>query len=179
MTYRDALTRLAAATEAQVVAAYTAWTENKIDDGTLVAVIAAYVAAANSRAVALADLSLATAVTVALRRPVAPLGLLPPVGDTDRLHTAATTLLAALAATPDPVARVARLGRAEPLTTAARTYSEAIKRSPHVTGWTRGLSATACQLCRWWHRDGQVWPADHPMPTHKGCSCIPIPAVRR
>lgn len=178
MTYRDTLHRLGATTETAAVALYDRWEAGELTDTEFEALLAAVVAAANSRATALADLALAASVSVALRRPVAPLGLLPAPGDPDRLRTAARTLRAALGDTPAPAARVARLARAEPLTTAANTYSGAVAASPHVTGWTRGLSANACQLCTWWARDGRVWPDDHPMPTHKGCSCHPIPTTR-
>ena len=27
-----------------------------------------------------------------------------------------------------------------------------------------------------WPRDGLVWPDDHEMPTHEGCTCIPVTA---
>jgi hypothetical protein len=32
-------------------------------------------------------------------------------------------------------------------------------------------------MCRWWHRDGRVWPTSHTMPTHKGCECTQRPVV--
>ena len=132
-------------------------------------------AGANTQAAALADLSLSASVSVALRRPVAPLGLLPPDGDADRLLKAAGTLQRAARRDARPRARVGRLARAEPLETAARTYSAGMTRSEHVTGWVRNVSGDACQLCTWWARDGRVWPADHEMPTHKGCTCTPNP----
>lgn len=177
MSYRDTLTELSGEAEQQAVALYLAWETGQIDDATFVAVLAAIVAAANNRAAALADLSLAATITAALQAPVPTLGLTPPADDHDRLTTAASTLLGTLTTTPDPQARVARLGRSEPLTTAARAYSEGMARSRHVTGWTRGLSPSACQLCRWWARDGRVWPDDHPLKTHKGCTCYANPVV--
>ena len=107
-----------------------------------------------------------------------PLGLLSSPDDAARLIKAASTLLTLAQAQPDPDARIARLARAEPLETAARSYSAGIALSEYVTGWTRGLSGSACQLCSWWCRGGQVWPDSHPMPTHKGCTCSPIPVTR-
>jgi hypothetical protein len=172
VSYRDTLLRLSGRSEEQATALFAAWQAGKVDDDTFVALLAAIVAAANNQATALADLSLATAVTVALRRPVVPLGIAPPAEDPERLRKAATTLLTVKNLTPE---RVARLARAEPLETAARAYSAGMARSPHVRGWRRGLSGSACQLCEWWSRGGQLWPADHPMPTHKGCSCSPVP----
>ena len=177
MTYADTIRTLAGDTERRALELFAAWQAGALSDEEFTTALAVLVAGANAQAVTVADLSLAAAVTLALRRPVAPLGLLPPPGEPARLARASTTLLRFVETTPDPPARVARLARAEPLATAARAYSEGIARSEHVTGWTRGLSGSACQLCRWWHRDGRVWPAGHRMPTHKGCSCSPIPTV--
>lgn len=50
-------------------------------------------------------------------------------------------------------------------------WSDQLRKDPNVEGWTRGLESDACQLCRWWWREGQVWPKDHVMPTHPGCTC--------
>jgi len=178
VTYRDTLTALAGATEEAAVNLYLRHEAGEVTDDGFDAYLAAVVSRANGRAAAVADLGLAAAVTVALRRPVAPLGIVPPASDPDRLRRAARTLREALDDTPDPSARVARLGRSEPLTAAANAYSTGMSASPHVTGWTRGLSAKACQLCQWWARGGRVFRADHPMPTHKGCTCTPIPTIR-
>lgn len=177
MSYADTIRTVAGDSEDRALVLFAAWSAGDLTDAEFEALLTALVAGANGRAAAVADLSLAAAVTVALRRPVAPLGLLPAPGDPARLARASRTLVRALETTPDPPARVARLVRAEPLSTAARTYSDGMARSEHVTGWTRGLSGKACQLCRWWARDGRVWPAGYAMPTHKGCSCSPIPTV--
>ncbi|MGY1680718.1 hypothetical protein [Geodermatophilus sp. SYSU D01176] len=195
MSYAETIRGLAGDTERRALELFAAWQAGALTDEQFAAALAVLVATANAQAVTVADLSLAAAVTVALGVPVAPLGLLPTPGEPERLVRASRTLLEAVevssdlpapvartelatpAGQPDLSARVARLARAEPLTTAARAYSEGMARSPHVTGWKRGLSANACQLCRWWHRDGRVWPADHKMPVHKGCSCSPIPTI--
>lgn len=177
MSYRDALVAVADQTEAGAEALYAAWKGGDLTDDQFEVLLAALIARANGRAAAIADLALAATITVALRRPVAPLGILPAASDAERLPKATRTLRAALADTPDPPARVARLGRSEPLTTAARAYSDGMRTSPHVTGWTRGLSGNACELCQWWAADGRVWPDDHEMPTHKGCACTPIPTT--
>lgn len=178
MTYRDTLTRLGDSTADAVAAVYAARDAGDLTDDDAVAMIAAIIEGANNRAAALADLALAATLTVALKKPVPALGILPAPGDRQRLIKAATTLLAALPDTPDPLARVERLGRSEPLTTAARARGEAIERQPSVTGWTRSVSGSGCQLCTWWSRDGRVWPASHRMPTHKGCTCTQTPTVR-
>ncbi len=177
-TYRDSLVELAAATEAQLLAAYESWRDGLLTDAEFVAVVAAFVAAGNSRATALADLSLAATLSVALGTVVAPLGLLPAAGTVDRLTRAATTLLDVLPGTPDPPARVARLGRAEPLQAAGSAYSEGMAASPHVVGYRRNLTGTACELCTWLRKGGYVYPADKPMYQHPGCTCTPEPVAR-
>ncbi len=177
MTYRDTLTTLSTSSEQAVLELYRRLEAGQLTEDEFVEMVAVVIERSNARAVSLADLALAAAITVALRRAVPTLGL-SPRGERDRLRKAAGTLVAVLPTTADPVARVARLGRAEPLTTAQRAYSEGVARSPHVAGWTRGLSGKPCQLCQWWHRGGKVWPKSHPMPTHKGCTCTQVPTMK-
>lgn len=175
MTYQDELEQTVTTTATQVAAAVALHESGEISADVLVGLVAAFVAAGNTAAASLADLSLAAALTVQLETPVAPVGAVRPLDDADRLTTAARTMLAL----ENPsLARWERLARAEGQEAAARAYSDAVKRSPHVTGWRRGISGSACQLCRWWNRDGRVWAADHPMPTHKGCTCHPEPVTR-
>lgn len=175
MSYQDELEVTVTATAAQVSAAVAAYDAGAITADALAAIVAAFVTAGNEAASALADLSLAAALTIRLRTPVAPLGITRPTDDPDRLTKAVSTLL-----TTENVslARWERLARAEGQEAAARAYSEGIRRSHHVTGWRRGISGSACQLCRWWSRDGRVWSDDHQMPTHKGCTCHPEPVTR-
>ena len=175
MTYQDQLERTVSETAAQVVAAVALYEAGKISAETLAAIVAAFVAAGNGKAAAIADLSLSAALTTQLGTVVAPLGITRPHDEPERLRKAANTLLTMENAS---LARWERLARAEGQEAAARAYSEGIRRSRHVTGWRRGISGSACQLCRWWSRDGQVWPDSHPMPTHPGCTCHPDPIVK-
>lgn len=175
MTYHDELQSTVDDTNRQVMAALASYDAGQLDPDEFALLVAAFIAAGNSIAAALGDLSLAAVLSTTLHQPVAALGITRPAGDTDRLIKAARTLLATPEATTD---RWERLATAEPKEAASRAYSAAIAESPHVTGWVRGLSATACQLCRWWWRDGRTWPADHRMPTHKGCTCHPEPVVQ-
>jgi hypothetical protein len=175
VTYQDELEQTVTATAAQVTAAVAAYEAGALTSDALAAIVAAFITAGNGAASALADLSLAAALTMRLRTPVAPLGITRPADDPDRLAKAVGTLLAEANVS---AARWERLARAEGQEAAARAYSEGITRSRHVTGWRRGISGSACQLCRWWSRNGQTWPADHPMPTHKGCTCHPEPVTR-
>lgn len=174
MAYRDTLTRLADTVVEKVLAVFTAWLAGRIERNDAIAVIASLIATGNARAVTLADVSLAATLTVELDESVGALGLLPPDDDLDRLSKGATTLLDIDDVTE---ARIERFARSEPLEAAANAYSDAVAASEHVAGWRRGLSPSACQLCQWWSRDGRVWPAEHKMPTHKGCTCTPIPVT--
>lgn len=71
--------------------------------------------------------------------------------------------------------RLERLAYVLPLENTQHGYRAALRSDPAAKGWIRGLDATACELCHWWHRDGRAWPKHHPMPTHKGCKCQQIP----
>lgn len=178
MRYQDQLVGLSEECERQVLAVFALFTAGQISAEETATVIAAIVAAHNnSKAAALADVSLAATIMLALGRPVATAGVLPPEGDVIRLGKAASTVLEVADRSEVPEAIVGRLGRSEPLETAARSYSEAMNRNKWVKGWVRHLSAGACELCRWWWRNGRVWPAGHPMPTHKGCACTPRPVL--
>ncbi|WP_099024461.1 structural protein [Mycolicibacterium palauense] len=86
------------------------------------------------------------------------------------------------AVTPDQIAdiespanvsgmRLERLARSEVFETAQNATHEAMQEQDLIEGWVRHMDADPCQLCRWWWRDGRVWPKAHPMPTHKGCNC--------
>ena len=75
--------------------------------------------------------------------------------------------------------RLERLGYVLPIESTQDGYAAALQRDPLATGWQRGLDATACQLCRWWWRDGRIWPKRHPMPKHKGCKCQQVPQIGR
>lgn len=178
MSYRDELIDLGAKSEKVLVDVYRRFTGGLIDRETTVTIIADVLAAANSRAVAMADLALASQLMVDVQRPVAVAGVMRPADDAQRLAKAAATVLVTAEASDVPEAIVGRLGRAEPFTASQEAFNEAVEKSGITKGWIRGISPNCCQLCRWWWRDGRVWPKDHRMPTHKGCTCTPIPVVR-
>lgn len=74
-----------------------------------------------------------------------------------------------------PPERVRMAARSETIAGAQDGYERAIPRARGaITGWTRGLNYGACELCTWWSRNGRKYPADHTMPTHKGCLCAPV-----
>jgi hypothetical protein len=90
-----------------------------------------------------------------------PVGLGVDAGTTERLALAATTLLDA----------------AEHLDSLQQGVVGAYN-AHGVRGYTRGLSAKACELCVWLYKGGYVYPADRPMHRHPGCTCVPIPATK-
>lgn len=177
MAYRDLVNRLGERTATKVENLYAAWQAGNLTDDALTAALVAVIGSANLRATALADLGLAATLTAKLGRPVPPVTEAPP-DETDRLRKAATTLVAALAATPDALARIARLGRSEPLSAAQKAYSDGVARSPHVIGWTRGTSPGACELCQWWAKDGARFPPKMEMAHHPGCTCTQLIITR-
>ena len=78
----------------------------------------------------------------------------------------------------DTAMQLERLTTASAATAAADGGSDVVKHSKRVRGWVRALDADACQLCRWWWREGRVWDPTHPMPRHTGCLCQPKPIVK-
>lgn len=173
MSYRDELHRLGDDTARRVVGVFDEYGSGDLTVDEAVALIAAIIARANGTAVALADVSLAATLMRQSGRPVPTIGLLPPPDDPARLQKAAATLLAVTGLTTE---RVARLGRSEPLGSAARAYSDGIRKSPVVIGWTRQVSANACDLCQ--DLAGDVLPDTVPMYHHPGCSCTPVPVTK-
>ena len=143
--------------------------------------VALVVGAANATAATAAVLSLMQAVADALAVPVRmPATPVPPSAhhtDLDRLRAAAATVL--MLSQNDPAGRLRRLALAETADSAADAYSRALTSDDRVVGWTRALDSGACQLCRWWWREGRVWPRNHPMPRHKGDLCAQKPVTEQ
>lgn len=161
--------RLAADTERAVLAIYQRWATGDIDRDTAALLIAAAINRANASATVLADVWLAAQIEHAASVPATTVGILA-ADNSERLLKAAGTVLAE----PDTAdTRLARLARAEPLDAGQQATTEAIKEQPMVQGWTRQMDADPCQLCRWWWREGRIWPKAHPFQRHKGCNCQP------
>ena len=177
MSYHATLAKLTDRTEQQVLATFTRWKEGKFSEDQFVQLVAAFIASANGRAVALADLALAAELSVQLRALEPALGIASAANDQARLTKGAATLAVASNAGEDITERLTRFAFAEASSAAANAWSDGIARSEKVTGWVRKLDPDPCQLCVWWAREGQVWPKDHKMPTHKGDQCTPKPVV--
>ncbi len=183
--YQRTLTALGDGTARQALALLAAFVAGHLTVREAVAAIAATIARANGHAVVLADVALAATLTQQLGKPVPVLGFTAPEGDLTRLSTAVDTILTdprtILASDTEEGQRefvqnrVERLARNEPIDAAGRTFSEAVSRSPHVSGYTRQLEPDACELCQWLYKGGFVYPADQPMHQHPGCRCHPSP----
>lgn len=182
MSYQDQTGELSAQVQGQVLTALAAYAAGQLTAEALVAVVAAFLAAGNTGAAALGDLALAAAVTLATGTPAAPIGTTRPADEPERLTRSAQTILDDLDPT-DTVSldaaqrRYQRLAEAEVRKAVAEAYAEALAvagGSGDVIGWTRGLEPEACQLCRWWWREGRVWEPDHPFQHHKGCDCTQV-----
>lgn len=176
MSYRETLVKLGDETERKVLNLYRLMIDGQLTRDETLGLMTALIGKANARAVVLADMSLAATLTLETARPVPALGL---VAEQDQsgVRKAVGTVLTAATTTPDPEGRIGRLARSAPYYAASQAYSEGISKAKGVTGWVRDLEPGACQMCRWWYRDGRVWPQNHKMPTHTGCTCSPRPVV--
>lgn len=196
--YQAATEALATGTEREALAVYADVLADRIPPGEATLLLAALINRANATAVSLADVWLAVQIEEQAGQPVPTVGVLP-VDDSERLVKAADTILTqAQPVTPEPAAsgsesstaadlsdvpdraerssaesRLIRLARAEPLEAAQRATHNAMQQQPWVEGWVRHMDADPCQLCRWWWREGRVWPKAHRMPRHTGCNCQP------
>lgn len=177
MSYHGTLNRLAEDVQAKVLAVYEAWQEGRLTEDQFVQLAAAYVAQGNSRAVALADLAFATALTVELGAVQPTVGVVAS-DERDRLREGLLTLVAA-AATVDITARLIRFAKAEATAAAQAAWSDAIGHSDYVEGWQRQLDADACELCQSWATGDRVFPKEVQMLHHPGCQCTPKPVLRK
>lgn len=197
--YQAGTDALAAATQSQALQVYTAYQAGRITREQAVSLIAAVVNLSNAAAVSLADAGLSVQIEQATGIPTPATGIAP-TDAAERLEKAVDTILGderrpaadeqvvsdMLSLAPgDQVAdqvetapdstqmRIERLARSEPLEAAQNATIEAIQQQPLVEGWTRQMDADPCQLCRWWWREGRIWPKEHPFQSHKGCNCTP------
>lgn len=161
--------KLAATVQRQVLALYAAHVAGELTDTDTAALIAAAINQATSVAVALGDAWLVAQIedVTGVATLAAGVG---PTDDSDRLLKAASTVLAEPA---DASMRLDRLARSETFEAAQNGTWQAMQQQPLIEGWVRQFDSDPCQLCRWWSRDGRVWPKAHPFQRHKGCNCQP------
>lgn len=173
MSYEDVLVRLSDGTATVVGQLWAAVEAGAIPVDDFPRLAADLVALANARGAAAAQAAFRgfLEAQTGLALPIA-VAIFP--DDAGRLQGAMGTILAS---DQDTLAQLVRLAANEPLEAATQAYGDAMARSSLVSGWRRGLNSGACQLCRWWHRDGRVFRTEHSMPRHKGCTCHQIPVV--
>lgn len=183
--YRDRLAELTDATRRQIDRLWSRHVDGDISREQFVTLAAAVIAQANVRATSLADLALAAALTMSLRRATPPLGLVPDEAhiDQSRLRHAVREVLDADVVTAanraelvaSQAVRLGRIARDEPPGTASAAMTTAM-REREVSGWTRVTDVKPCPLCQEWD-DGQVRPPTVQMARHTGCGCTQQPVV--
>lgn len=130
--------------------------------------------AAQASELVLADYAATVAATAGTVPPAAALAPVSSVSESKAAQAVATVL----AGQPEQVrTRLERLTRSTVVRAAQDTRGQAVARDPNVHGWRRGIDSDTCQLCRWWWREGRVWPKDHHMPRHPGCTCVQVPVT--
>jgi hypothetical protein len=174
--YQGSTESLAATAQAQAIEVYTAYQAGQLTRDQAAALIVAVINEANAAAVSLADAGLSVQIEQVTGLPAPATGIAPTDG-ADRLEKAVNTILDEEQTDPklpdSTSMRIERLARSEPLDAAQNAAIDAMQRQPLVEGWTRHMDADPCQLCRWWWREGRIWPKEHPFQSHKGCNCQP------
>lgn len=179
MTYMDALEKLGRTTEREIRRLFGLYLGAEISANLFVDLGTVAVSLGQQQGRYMAELSLLSWLEAhkGSARPVAAAPI-EHYQDSNRVRKGLETVIGDGIIDPDETARrLERLAFAETVESSQRSFGAAMAKAPEVKGWTRGLEPDACQLCNWWSRDGRVWPADHTMPTHKGCTCTPVPAV--
>lgn len=177
MSYQSSLERIRQRSERDVAQAWRAYGLGRLTKEQFVQIAAALILTASGRAAALADLAITTEISRQSGTIQAPTGALPDVYNQQMFEKGVTTLVAAAAAGEDVTARLSRLALNAPLDAATDVYGQGVAGSRLVEGWVRQMDADPCQLCRWWWREGRVWPKGYQIPRHKGCACIQRPVL--
>lgn len=207
MSLRDHVLTLSTRSETAALALFDRWAEGGLSDEQFVALASAAVARANARAYALADVALAAQLTVMLRAPVAPLGLLPPPRDVARVARGLRTVTSEATIVPSSPADFMPRLRAEReeynalrrQVRAERRASPEAKRVRRLAGnepkraaaKARGAGIRSSRRTSGWTRGvsgkgcelchslaGAVLPKTAQMYRHTGCSCTQIPVTK-
>ena len=176
MSYREMLVKLGDTTAEKVLNIYRLMDAGDVSRFDAIALMATLIGKSQAKAIALAETSLAAELTLAVLEPV-PVLVTPIKSDIYAVRNAVITTLGTAKSTPDIEGRLERVVRGVTYKAAADAYNHGVSRSKLVSGWVRDLEPDACEMCVWWWRDGRVWPKDHPMPTHTGCTCTPKPVL--
>lgn len=173
MTYQGVLNSIREDTQRKVMAAWRMYGIGAVDKTRFLQLASAILGQAGSAAAAAADLAISFEMTRLNRRIAATAGVIP----TRTMQTYMDSLKTVLDEGPEGLLmRLERLSLNAPLDAAQEARGRAIEASG-ASGWVRQMDADPCQLCRWWWREGRVWPADHPIPRHSGCECVARPVI--
>lgn len=174
MSYEDVVKGLSGRTAQVIEELWQAVENGRITLDEFVAIAADLISVARVRGAMAAQATLRAYLEAASGQAlVAPTAAFTP--DRARLVKALGTVLAS---DQDTLMQLVRIATNEPLDAAAAAYHDAMQGTAMVSGWRRGLEGDACQLCRWWWREGRVWQKTHKMPRHPGCACHQVPVIR-
>lgn len=171
MTYEENVKALADRTSAALTALWDGREELELDFYEFRAAAGSLLAAANAKGVTIAQLTLAGYLQQELRY-IPPFAALKVEDAAPRLEKALTTITESPL---DTTMQLVRLARSEVLKAAGNGFYEAVKFSPYVDYYTRGLESNACQLCIWLNKEGFEYPVGQEMYMHPGCTCHPVP----
>lgn len=164
MTYEQNVSKLSERASKAIAGLYQKHLEGDFDRAEFQRMAATLVSQVNAKAAIISELTLGGYGGGLVSTPVQDVSA--------RVAGALTTILDS---DLDTVMQLQRLAGSEALSSASSAFGEAIKRSPDVEGYTRGLDSNACELCEWLNKDDFVYPANRDMYTHPGCLCHPVP----
>ncbi|MCK3768557.1 hypothetical protein MZK47_02580 [Microbacterium aerolatum] len=170
MSYQGVVGRIREDTKQKVLAAWSMYGKGYIDRDRFEQLASAILGQAGAKAATVADYAVAAEVSKMNSR----LSISAGVTNIAKRDTYRTALQTILDGDGDVLMKLERLSLNSPLADATDAYSAALAQSG-APGYVRQMDADPCQLCRWWWREGRVWPADHAMPYHSGCECVARP----
>lgn len=166
MTYEQNVSRLGARAGTAIEGLYTRHLAGDFTAAEFQSMAATLVSQVNAKGAVIAELTLGGYGGGLISTPVQDVS--------ERVMEALDTILGS---DLDTAMQLRRLANNEAINSASSAFSEAIKQSPDVEGYTRGVESDACELCQWLNKDDFVFPAAQEMSTHPGCLCHPIPAM--
>lgn len=162
---------LASQAESQVATMAATYEAAQTTQDRFIETAAAAVYAANYAATAYADTAVAAWTLAKLGLPTATLGLLPPLGEQERLIRAFATI-AAHEQAMSLLDRAKRVAHSEPLQRGHRAYQQAL-RIRGVEQWRRVVHPDACDRCA--PLAGEVHEMEVDFTDHPGCRCTLAP----
>lgn len=177
MSYQQALENLGKTTERAVLRDFGSYLDDRITLQTFVELSTVTISAAQQQGRYAAELALMSWLQAAGLEPVpAAAPVIEHYADSERVRTGLNTIVSLGVIDPDHVGnQLRRIAYAETVESSQQSFSEILRRSEYVDGWTRATEADACELCEHWARGGKTFGTDQPMPTHKGCTCTQVP----